>query len=129
VLVTNLRDGWNSLCHLLAREHSQFQLQVKSTRPHVEWPLHALQVWNGGHSIRFVRTMLDSGVWDFFQKGEPQEFEDRGLYDKRIIRQRFDRAAIVCCLQRIGWDISKSSFWESDMEATYFEETSKWTEA
>ncbi|HXE86858.1 MAG TPA: hypothetical protein VN524_08690, partial [Hyphomicrobiaceae bacterium] len=76
VLVTNLSDGWNSLCHLLAKEHGQFQLQVKSTRPHVEWPLHSLQVWNGGQSVRLVRAMRDTDGWDFFQKGEPQDFEE-----------------------------------------------------
>jgi hypothetical protein len=28
-------------------------------------------------------------------------------------------------LQRIGWNVSKPSFWESDEEATYFEEAFK----
>jgi hypothetical protein len=49
VLVVNLMDGWNSLCHLLAKEHGQLQLQVKSTRPRVEWPLNSIQVRNRGN--------------------------------------------------------------------------------
>jgi hypothetical protein len=38
-----------------------------------------------------------------------------------------DQAAIARYLQRIGWNIAKGSFWESDVEATYFE-ASKRTE-
>ncbi len=70
-------------------------------------------------------AMRDSDAWKFFQKGEPQDFEEVALYEKRIIRQRLDRGAIIRYLRRIGWDISKLSFWESTMEATYFEEISK----
>jgi hypothetical protein len=125
VLVTNLADGWNSLCRLLAREHGRFQLQVKSTRLPVEWAQHFIQVWNGGEEIRLVRAMRDSDGWEFFQKGEPQDFEEKDLYARRIIRQRLDREAISRYLGRIGWDIAEQSFWESDTDATYFGETSK----
>ena len=71
--------------------------------------------------------MRDDDGWEFFQKGEPQPFEENDLYDKRIIRQRLDQEIIVRYLRRVGWDIAKRSFWESDTEASYFEETSKWS--
>ena len=87
--------------------------------------MHCIQVWNGGTPIRLVRTMRDSDGWEFFQKGEVQSFEETDLYDKRIIRQRLDREAIIRYLQRIGWDVDNHSFWESDTEVIYFDETSK----
>jgi hypothetical protein len=120
VLVTNLVDGWNSLCHNLAREHRQFQIQAKSTRPGAEWPQNKIDVWSDGKSSRVVMAMRDSDAWKFFQKGEPQDFEEVALYEKRIIRQRLDRDAIIRYLRRIGWDISKLSFWESTIEANIF---------
>ena len=124
-LSQNLTDGWSSLCHLLAKDHGQLQLQVNSTRDAVQWPMHCIQVWYGGTPIRLVRTMRDADGWEFFQKGEVQSFEEVDLYDKRISRQRLDRVAVVRYLQRVGWDVHNRSFWESDMEATYFDETSK----
>jgi hypothetical protein len=125
VLVANLQDGWSSLCHLLAREHRQFQIQAKSTRPGAAWPQNKIDVWGDGERSRVVMAMRDTDAWKFFQKGEPRDFEEVALYERRIIRQRLDRDAIVRYLRRIGWDISKPSFWESTMEATYFEEISK----
>jgi hypothetical protein len=88
--------------------------------------MHVIQVWNSGKPIRLVRTMRDSGGWEFFQKGELQDFEEKDLYHRRIIRQRLDREAIIRYVRRKGWDIADRSFWESTTEATYFDEIAKW---
>lgn len=123
-LVTNLADGWNSLCHLVATEHRRFQIQVISTRDNVKYPQHRIEVWHNGMSTRVVMAMRDSDEWVFVDKGEPEGFEETALYQKRLIKDRLNRAIIVRCLQRIGWDVTQSSFWEAE-DAVYFEELRK----
>ena len=125
VLVTNVADGWNSLCHLLAKEHNQFQLQAISTKSGAVYPKHRIEIWNSGRSVRIVMAIRDSDNWEFFQRGEPLAFEEKELYENRAIRKRIDRAIIKRYFARIGWDLSGQTFWESNTEAVFFEETSK----
>jgi hypothetical protein len=68
--------------------------------------------------------MRDSDEWVFFQKGEPQGFEEPELYLLRLKRDRLNRVIIVRYLQRCGWDIARASFWDAP-EAVYFEELRK----
>jgi len=115
----------SAICYLLAKEHGQFQLLVTSERPQVEYPKDRIEVWKAGQSTRVVTAMLDSDEWKFFQKCEPEEFEEIDLYRNKTIKRRLDREAISRYLRKIGWDIHKRSFWDSGTDATYFEELFK----
>jgi hypothetical protein len=100
-------------------------LQAISTRLNVEYPSNRIEVWKTGKSIRKVIAMRDSDEWEFMERGELQDFEEKDLYRNRIIQKRLDRQAITRYLRRVGWDISDQSFWKSDVDAIYFEETAK----
>ena len=124
-LITNVADGWNSLCHLVASEHQRFQIQVISTTDNADYPQHRIEVWRNGRSTRVVMAMRDTDQWIFVEKGEPEDFEETKLYERRLIKNRLDRGIVVRYLQRIGWDVTQLSFWESESEAIYFEELRK----
>lgn len=48
-----------------------------------------LQVFDAGKSRRTISAMNDGGRWDFYQKGEPFEFEELDAYQNRRIKDRF----------------------------------------
>ena len=125
VMITNVADGWNSLCHLIAREHLEFQIQVISTRPGVEYPQNFLEVWRAGESVRKIMAMRDSDKWLFFQEGTPEGFEETERYNLKTKRDRLNRDSVIRSLRKIGWNIEQSSFWTATGDAIYFDETRK----
>jgi hypothetical protein len=122
VVITNKADGWNSLFHLIAKEHHEFQIQVISTQDDVEYPKNKIEIWRSGQSVRTVMVIRDSDKWVFFEKGEIEKFEQQHLYKNRIKKMRLNRNHIIEYCQSIGWDITKDSFWKTDQESIYYEE-------
>jgi len=123
--ITNISDGWNSLSHLVAREHKELQVQVISTQDGVEFPKNRIEVWRGGESKRLVMVMRDSDKWVFFQKGVPEIIEDMELYKIKIRRKRLERSTVLSYMARFGWGIESPEFWDSKEDALYFSETRK----
>jgi hypothetical protein len=125
VLITNVADGWNSLCHLVEKDHQSYQIQIISTRSDAEFPQNRLEVWTNGVSRRVVMTMRDSDDWIFFQKGPQEPFEDAAFYKATTKRKRLDREIIVKYMKTAGYDLTNGSFWRTSEEAVYYEEQSK----
>jgi hypothetical protein len=125
VLVTNVTDGWNSLCHKIANEYKHFQFQVISSRPDVKYPQNFFEVWRSGVSTRAVICMRDSDKWVFFQKGKSEDFEETSFYEHRVKRARLTREIITGYLRKNGWNIDQPSFWEAATGGIYFEELRK----
>jgi hypothetical protein len=122
VLITNVADGWNSLCHLIEKEHRAYQIQIISTGADIEFPQNRLETWMDGESKRVVMVMRDSDNWIFFQKGRQEPFEDTELYKARTKRKRLDREIIIEYMKLAGYDLTNDSFWRTSGEAIYYEE-------
>jgi hypothetical protein len=119
VMLTNAEDGWITLAHGRATSSPGLHCGIRSTSG--EYPLHAMEVWSGGQSVRYVRAMKDPR-WDFFERGSRLEFEDPVLYEQRLIRRRLDRATLIRYLAATGWNIRDGSFWETSRPARYVEQ-------
>lgn len=122
VLMTNLRDGWSSVCGLLAHCHLETQAQIICTPENTEYPKYALEVWRGGDSIRSLMLMKDSDQWQFYHSGAALPFETIERYDRRPKKARVDRRLIVAYLRDLGWDLGDDSFWEAAGDQLWFEE-------
>lgn len=120
VLMTNLADGWNSLCYILAKKHKLFQIQIKSSSKNEPYPMHKFEVWRNGLSVSIVYVMKDDRRWEFWAKGEVLEFERPERYLERIKKKRIDRNLLISYMKSIGWDITNCDFWRASSQATYF---------
>ncbi len=123
IIITNLADGWNSLAHLVAREHNCFQIQIISTLLDVLFPINRFEVWRSGVSVRSVLAMRDTDEWKFFQKGEPEFFEDKNYYNTKLKKNKLNREIIVRYIERIGINIRDERFWRANDAAIYYEES------
>jgi len=119
VLLANSGDGWITLAHGLATSTPGRHVMLRSISG--RYPLHSLEVWTGGQSVRYVRAMMDPR-WDFFEKGPRLEFEDPARYAHRLIRARVDRPALVRYLAAMGWDLRDAATWEAAGLARYVEQ-------
>lgn len=122
-LMTNLRDGWNSLSDLLANEHLKLQVQVISTSEDAEYPQQFFQIWSNGRSDRTVMLMRDSERWIFEERGSPRDFEFTASYAVLPKRKRLTRDMLISYLGALGWDIGGSDFWNSERNAIQYEQT------
>ena len=125
IIVTNLRDGWASLSHAVAREVGAPQMQIISTGRGAAYPQHLFQCWRDGTARRIVMAMRDSERWEFFEHGEVEPFEDAGLYLQRLKRCRLTRETLVSYLLQLGWDVTSERFWHSERDAVYFKQSRK----
>lgn len=119
VMLTNAADGWITLAHGLATSSPGRHCGIRSTSG--EYPLHAMEVWAGGQSVRYVRAMKDPR-WDFFEKGPRLEFEDPALYEQRLVRRRLDRPTLIGYLAATGWNVRDANFWGTSHPARYVEQ-------
>ncbi len=125
ILITNLVDGWNSLSYLIAKEHHEFQIQIISTNTHENFAKNRMETWRDGSSSRAVMAMQDSNEWVFFQKGDPEFFEDLKFYQNRIKKKRLNREILLNYMRAIGIDVSSELFWETKEKAIYYNEIQK----
>ncbi len=121
VMVVNLMDGWNSVVGLMAREHSARQVQISSTEEDAVYPKTLFQMWQGGVEVRHIMAMRDSSEWLISDRGLPLPFESFKLSSKRK-SDRMNRAMLLETLNRMGWDLARSDFWETTQQAIYHEQ-------
>ncbi len=119
---TNLEDGWNTMCNILAGRVPGEHVQVRSSIEQDDYPLSDFEVWEGGTSVRYVRAMLEDPSWEFYQRGELRSFEDPANYKKRRIADRLNREILLAYLAKLGWDLASPKFWKSQLPAVYLEE-------
>ena len=51
--------------------------------------------------------------WIFHCQGEIQPFEDKELYQQKMIKRRLDKDALISYCIKLGIDIRDDAFWES----------------
>jgi hypothetical protein len=122
VFVSNSQDGWYTLVNCICRDLGCKCIRITSTLDNVVYPANSFRVYEQGRDVRFVRAMLDSDRWDFFEEGAVQQFENAANYRKRRIRDRLNRAVIIDYLKRIDIDIYREDFWTTESTALYIRE-------
>jgi hypothetical protein len=120
-MITNLADGWLTLCNVLAEHVTELQVLARTSIDR-EYPLTDFQVWQDGHSVRYVRSMRDNPSWEFYARGTPLGFEEPNRYRARRIRDRLTRDSLVAYLRKLGWDLEDSGFGVARLPAEYLTE-------
>ncbi len=122
VFVSNSADGWYTLINRMASQLQATCIRVATSLDAVDRPANSFRVYVAGRDIRYVRAMLDSDRWDFFEKGVVQPFEEISSYKKRRIKDRLTRQIVVDYLLKLDIDIRSDAFWGSDQPAVYIYE-------
>ena len=63
---------------------------------------------------RKIGCYKDESGWGFLQEGPVQPFENEVYYRERLKKHRFNRAIVTEYMQKLGCDISASSFWNAN---------------
>jgi len=93
---------------------------VRSTTQRVDWPINEFVAYGGTEKQRIVRAMKDSPRWEFYANGEPLHFEVQSSYSARLVRDRFQREALIGYLEQWGAPVRLEEFWQSAQEAVSF---------
>lgn len=124
VLVANLRDGWQTLVHVLCGRLNCDCLKIRTSTPDDRYPINSITVYEGGRETRIVRAMLDGDRWEFFQRGAAKTFESEENYRGKRVSDRLDRSILVDYLATLGLDIADDRFWSSNRPALLVEKIS-----
>jgi hypothetical protein len=111
--MSNLTDGWQSLCHMLGTKEGLRTLRVRASTAREEWPVVDFEYYRGGLSCRYVRAMRDDPRWEFFQTGQPLDEENLERYSARRIRDRLTEQDVADIAAKLGWPVSRADFWKS----------------
>jgi len=93
---------------------------VRSTPQTAEWPINEFIARDGEKRQRIVRAMKDSPRWEFYAEGESLPFEVQSNYTARLVRDRFQRGALLTYLEQWGAPVRRAEFWQSHREAKTF---------
>ena len=74
--------------------------------------MNAFSYIEKGKEVRIVYAMKDP-KWKFYCQGEIQPFEDKELYQRKMIKRRLDKDALISYCIKLGIDIRDDAFWES----------------
>jgi hypothetical protein len=89
--------------HIPREQYSLPATQFHLLGPTGEPPLHYVRTIDAG--------IFDSGRWEFQTFGQPQPFEETEAYEKRLIRDRFDRDMLLRYLAALGIDADEPDFY------------------
>jgi len=73
-----------------------------------------------GNKERIILSYKDFNKWVFYQNGEILPFEEENFYRKRRIKDRLPNELIIKYLQRCGWDINDTDFWQTKKQVINF---------
>lgn len=93
---------------------------VRSTSQRDEWPINEFIAYEGFDKERIVRAMKDAPRWEFYASGEPLPFEVQSSYSARLVRDRFQRGALIDYLEKWGAPVRQEEFWQSHQDAISF---------
>jgi len=122
VFSPNVEDGWHTLVHILSTKYFCDSASVRLSSPKSICPICELSTYANGHAERLVRVMKDEPKWEFYETGKPYDFEDVGIYKKRIKRQRFTQEMLSKYMKNLGWDIDAQDFFRTKTFGFLFKE-------
>ena len=114
--------AWSMLSHLA----SALRCRIVSTALCRDWKspdaLGELTVLHGNASseLRIVRVMRDGGRLEFFERGDPQDFERVENYAKRLLKDRVSEDVLLSYWRELGVDVgAELSDWAGRVGVAY----------
>lgn len=111
--VSSVADGYLSLIHRASTIIPGAHLSFSISRSTEKYPRNALTAIQGGEQVRTVSSMLDTGAWEFFEKGDPLTFEIAAYYAAWRKRDRLTPEIIAKYLDTLGYASLEEDFWVS----------------
>lgn len=113
LFVSSVADGYSSMIYMVSKQVPGHHLAVQVSSLSCEYPRNALTAIAANSEVRVVYAMRDINAWDFFEKGEPLEFENLSFYQARQKRDRLTPEIISEYLARFGYGSLDKDFWIS----------------
>lgn len=112
IMFSNYSDGLSSLAYQIseAMRIKAYCFQISTNDTHDA--MNAFSYIENGEKVRTVYAMKDP-KWKFLCQGEIQPFEDKELYQQKMIKRRLDKDALISYCIKLGIDIRDDAFWES----------------
>jgi len=126
LIESNINDGYSSLTHMVSSTLPESKcIQILSAPVgRNEWPIEEFGLLQNRRYLRFVRTMLDTGGWEYWEEGQLQPFEEPEIYKKRNKKDRVTRELIVRYLSKLGINLAQIASGEGvQLSAFYTEHT------
>jgi hypothetical protein len=113
LFVSSVADGYSSMINAVSMQLAGLHLSVEVSRLDIPFPRNALVAFEGGKVRRAVHAMRDTNAWDFYQIGEPLEFEDTSHYRSSRKRLRLTPDIVASDLARYHYGALDQDFWMS----------------
>lgn len=112
IMFSNYPDGFSSLIYNIsdALKIKAYCFQISTNN--APDAMNAFKYIENGKEVRIVYAMKDP-KWNFYCHGEIQPFEDKELYQRKMIKRRLDKEALISYCAKLGIDILDDAFWES----------------
>jgi hypothetical protein len=114
IMVSNLNDGWFTLCNVLCkhmnRDYYLFTIEDDSNPE----PKNSFAYFSKGKIERNVYTLKEANKWVFYENGAIQSFEEPSNYRKRQIKERLNKTILVKYCHNLNLNIEDDRFWESE---------------
>jgi hypothetical protein len=108
---TNMSDGWDVLLGNYSRQFNEDVISIKLSKAKTEYPIYSFEYKKMGETQRLIRSIKEIDKWEFFEKGNVQQFENIDNYKKRRIADRINNEIIIGYLEKNQIDIEDESFW------------------
>ncbi len=122
VLVSNLRDGWFTICNYLCSKMNVDYYQFSISNIFETDPMNRFIYFSGGDEERVVYSMKEN-KWVFCEIGNVLPFEDAENYKTRRIKDRLNKEILMKYCKRLGFNIEDESFWKGGENSLLFEHT------
>jgi hypothetical protein len=111
LLVTSVADGYWTLVGNISKTIPGTHLVIEVSRPDLKYPRNAISAIAYGERFRVVYAMRDEPSWQFYDCGQPLDFEDVTHYRARIKKKRLTSAIIASYLKRMTYGSLRRDFW------------------
>ena len=122
VMFANIMDGYARLTQFVSKKYGleYYNVRISDGTSQMAEAYHFHY-----YSPSRVRHLLcyQDPQWEFYEEGEPLEFEDVELYKSRLKKNRLNREIILQYLKRLGWDIMNENFWRTENVVYEFVQT------
>lgn len=113
--MSNLSDGMELQLHRLSRQVDWRIVTVRICDRHPDdYPGYSFCYYEFRQRLRVIQVMKDTQKWVFVNEGQILQFENPACYQNKRIEDRLNRKIIAQYLMRLGHEVVRDDFWESD---------------
>jgi len=112
IVISNLSDGWITLCNSIAVELKTFLYTFSFSDESEADARNALQYtdFSTNNKVSRVVYAMRDPRWVFYEEGAALYFEDVENYKNRIIKKRLNKRILISYCEELGYEIMTPGF-------------------